>query len=108
MSEDRDTRDRVIAIEQNVSHLTDALCEIKKSVDCILERSVNRDKKVDKIENQVNGMAPSVQVLREGLIFWRVSRWILGILIAASATAWGVFDYIKVFLQHFIPANWKS
>lgn len=100
----RDTRDRVIAIEQKMAQLYDTLEKMGGKLDAVLDRSIKRDKEVGAIKAQVQNMAPSVDVIKDGLIFWRVSRWIIGIVVVVTPIVWGVagsFDQIKAALRAF-------
>jgi hypothetical protein len=90
-----DTRDRVIAMEQKIAHHADILERIDSKLDCVLEKSTARDVKMTSIEKSVSEMAPSVQAVKDGLVFWRVGKYLAGLGLSGAAYYYGFLDWIK-------------
>jgi hypothetical protein len=94
-----DTRDRVIAMEQKIAHHADILERIDSKLDCVLEKSTARDVKMTSIEKSVSEMAPSVQAVKDGLVFWRVGKYLAGIWLLIIQAFW-IGSGLGVLLNH--------
>jgi len=93
--EDRDTRDRVIALEAHVADQGRVLDKMNGKLDCLLAKSIERDERMSRVETTVSTMAPSVEAVKNGLVFWRIARWAVGIIAGAGAYFYGIADILK-------------
>jgi hypothetical protein len=88
---------RIALMEADQAEMKKSLAEMNNKLDEIMARGA-------RMETEINNMAPSVEVVKEGLIFVRWGRRILvGLFIVITYFA-GAFDWvishIKLILRH--------
>lgn len=84
--------ERIAVLENNHEQLRNSVEEMNGKLDVIVERGA-------RMEDKIKIMAPSVEIIQEGLIFVKWGRRIFAILVLIATYLTGILDWVLTHIK---------
>jgi hypothetical protein len=87
-----DHGERIAVLEEKVQSMEGSLSGMDRKLDAIMTRGA-------RMETDIKIMAPSVAILRDGLVFVKWGRWLAGAVVIALSYGAGILDWIAAHVK---------